>query len=217
MYSNVCKDVQQGDLPMSEPKVILKANWDRIVAQLHNLIENCTTERAKAQDHLTECQQQIDRCNIMVERLNGALEVAMHGSFHPPIIPSDEPGRIQPLTSTPETASEKIDVTPHKDVIADVMQRHGHLMSTSAITRQVYKEGTIKSKNGYRGVYSTVTTTLKRYNKHLFVRVRRGVWDLRERRQARMQQTGLHADVVAIDKKGDIIAVAEVKSGSHLN
>jgi hypothetical protein len=79
-------------------------------------------------------------------------------------------------------------------------------MSTSAIARQIYKEGTIRSGNGYRGVYPSVTTTLKRYNKLLFIRVRRGLWDLRERRQLRIRPVvALGASVIVNDSEGKVV------------
>ncbi len=131
---------------------------------------------------LIKTQQQAEAYNNALQHLVSALK-AIHG--HSGIQSSMEPQTV--ISSCKAVLSEHTGESEpepgrNRDVIRVILDRAGHSMSVARIARQAHKEGTIQSKSGYRGVYATVSTTLKRNSKHLFVRLRRGVWDLRSRR-----------------------------------
>jgi len=65
--------------------------------------------------------------------------------------------------------------------IAEILREAGEALRISEIAKRAYEHGLILSKRGYRGVYATVATVLARNSKHVFMQLRRGTWDLRDR------------------------------------
>ncbi len=212
---NVPQAVQQGEQVMAEPEKVFTTNWDALVARLRSLVDDCVHERSQAHIRLKQWEQELERLDVLHERLNSVLLVAIHGTI--PMSADDPKPSLRP-EAAPAKDDSKPETTPHKDIIAAIIRRQGRSMSTSAIARQAHKDGTIFSSKGYRGIYSSVTTTLKRYDKLLFIRVRRGLWDLRERRQARMQPAAvaLGASVTVKNSEGKII-YSEAIPQPHLN
>jgi hypothetical protein len=69
----------------------------------------------------------------------------------------------------------------NRKVIVEILRKADQPLRISEIAKQAHEHGLIVSKRGYRGVYATVGTVLTRNSKHVFMQIRRGTWDLRDR------------------------------------
>jgi hypothetical protein len=215
----VPQDVQHWGQPVSESEKVFTANWDALIDRLRALVDDCVHERANADAQVKKWQEQLERLDVLHSRLDSALTLALNGAIEtPPDLASEATISPPPPNITSSDNADKPETTPHKDIIADIIRRQGRSMSTSAIARQAHKDGTIISTKGYRGVYSSVTTTLKRYDKLLFIRVRRGLWNLRERRQLRIRPVAVAvgASVIVKDNEGKAV-YSDTTPQPHLN
>jgi hypothetical protein len=81
--------------------------------------------------------------------------------------------------------SPKLSLLPgstHRDTIVTILQGSNEPLTVTQIAKVASGAKLISSARGYRGIYSIITTVLRRNSKHVFVHLKDGLWDLRDRR-----------------------------------
>jgi nucleoid DNA-binding protein len=140
----------------------LKKQLDSIVSVLRQRLMNATERKTRAQKEAESSQREI-------EVISKALE-----DFKP----------IQGYYGSRSALAAVMDASKtqpgsNRKVVAEILS-NGGAMTNAAIAKIAYDQGKIKSKKGYKGVYSNIATVLSR-GKNVFIN-RSGTWDLRERR-----------------------------------
>ena len=88
------------------------------------------------------------------------------------------------LAAFTDQLASKSKVSPghNRDAIAAIISANNRPMKASEIAEIAHKEEKIKSDNGYKGVYATVSTVLSRNRRHMFIQAGKHEWDLRSRK-----------------------------------
>jgi hypothetical protein len=87
------------------------------------------------------------------------------------------------FSGTPTSGQPSLQIAPqtNRAIITQILRDAGEPLQISEIARLANEKGLIKSTRGYHGIYGTVATVLARNSKHVFMQIRRGTWDLRDR------------------------------------
>jgi hypothetical protein len=197
--SSIVPHAVQHEATLKDREDAAKVDLDGIAGDLRQMVDKCMRLRNAAQLSIDENRIIVDKCDAWIRYLGLMLSSEANGNYS-----SLEGNRIAE-SQTVKVATGRNGTAPHKEIIVGILRRANRSMSTSAISRQAFQEGSISSSKGYRGVYSSVTTTLKRYQKNLFVRARRGLWDLRERRIQNKASPSWDASIVVRDKKKGVV------------
>lgn len=83
--------------------------------------------------------------------------------------------------TAPITISNVHSGNTNRGAIVKILKEAGDALRISEIAKRAHDQELIHSKRGYDGVYASVSTVLTRNSKHVFMQIRRGTWDLRER------------------------------------
>lgn len=76
----------------------------------------------------------------------------------------------------------------NRSAIVAILQEKGRSLRITEIAQRAIEKGLIKSAKGPEGVYSIVQTVLNRNSKTTFIKRGRGVWDLRERHNKKLDK-----------------------------
>lgn len=152
-------------------------------------------------DKLKRSQEQLEAYNRALQgvekysKLLGFLE-----SFHAALRGEN----VAPTLDTSQATEGHVPTEPEPESgftrkkIVEILESAGHSLSVADIAKRAHRDNVLQSSNGYRGIYSTISTTLRRNNKHLFIRVRKGRWDLRSRRIKTAFEKALSGEIPAM-------------------
>jgi len=105
-----------------------------------------------------------------------------------------------PPSAKPREARQRHEPGNHRKAIVGILLEAGKPLHASDIAKHAYESKLIESNSGYRGVYASVFSVLRRNSKHAFIQLPRKVWDLRERRQPHAGPAPSPAPNSAIDR-----------------
>jgi hypothetical protein len=70
----------------------------------------------------------------------------------------------------------------NRNAIVEILTVAGRAMRVADIAKQAHLQAKIQSRRGYDGIYATCSTVLARNSNHVFIHLKGGLWDIRDRR-----------------------------------
>src|SRR6266849_9006565 len=139
----------------------LKKQLDDIVSVLRRRLADANDRKVKAEREAESSKEEI---KVVLK----ALE-----DFKP------LQGYYGAVSAVRAIAAARTERGSNREIVIEILSRHGSAMTNNEIAKIAHAEGKIKSRKGLPGVYATVATVLAR-GKNVFVN-HNGQWDLRAR------------------------------------